>query len=112
MPYYTEWYIPGQIVYSRYTGKITTDDIIENVEVMHQLIDSCDRPLVHVVSDMRFAIEGTSLSETVQVVSKIKPHPRGGWTISIGEKDKLMKFVSSVSRQILKVRVRSYDTIS
>src|SRR5262249_36224454 len=76
-----------------------------------KMMDESDRPLVHVLIDVSGVTKSIGLKEMAIVMTGREPHPRGGWTILIGQKDAMMKFASNVGRQLLKLRQRNFEAV-
>ncbi len=111
MAYEVQWYIEKQIQYVRFWNELTIEDFRAELEVSRKMMDTSDRPLVHVIIDVNDVTKSIGLKEMAMVMAGREPHPRGGWTILVGQKDAMMKFASSVGRQLLKLRQRNFDTV-
>lgn len=112
MPFQVRWYIEKQVVYVRFWGELTVEDLRAEVEQGLHYVEISDRPLVHIIIDASKVTKNLNLRELGSVMSGRKSHPRGGWTIMVGEQDILMRFLASVGRQLLKLRQRSCDTFA
>ncbi len=108
-----EWYIPNQVLYVVAWGEMSKEILTDYLKLISRLIDSTDdsHPLVHVISDFSRIRKQLGLIDTAQVMKSIKPNPKTGWTITIGETSAIAKMVSDIARQMVKVRQRSFDTV-
>lgn len=110
MPYSITWYIPDEIVYVRYYGVTTTDDLRESLQNTYQMIESSPRHLVHIISDVGDITKAVPLAESVKIVREIGGHPRTGWTISIRDNSALLKMGSALGSSLFRLRFRAFDT--
>ena len=107
----TRWYIQGAVIYVKFWGETTVDDMRQFIQDAYELSDQSDRSLVHVIADSSRVTKGVNIKDVMKTLSNVKPHPKAGWNITIGEKDKLIRFTTDVARQLLRVRTRSFNTI-
>lgn len=111
MPYYATWLIEDEVIFYHYYGKITSIELKQSLFDLNKMIDFSTRVFVHVISDVGDVSESLSLAETMSVVNECTPHPRVGWTITMREPSRFIKFISSISRQLLNYRSRSVNTL-
>jgi hypothetical protein len=111
MPYSIRWYIEGEVIYIQNRLETSTQELHDLLMDINAYIAQSERPLVHVINDLSQVTKPFSLVEIAQALKGIRPDPRMGWVIMVGEKDKLVKFISSIARQLLHVRQRSYETL-
>jgi hypothetical protein len=111
MPYAMDWYIPGAIVLSEYSGAVTKDEIRESTLELIKLLASTERPLVHTVTDISEVTEALPLTQVIGAIRETNFKPANGWHITVGEKSPMVKFVSNLSRQLLRMRTRTFDTM-
>jgi len=107
----TRWYIQDAVIYVKFWGETTVDDMRQFIQDAYELSDLSDRSLVHVIADSSRVTKGVNIKDVMKTLSNVKPHPKAGWNITIGEKDKLIRFTTDVARQLLRVRTRSFNTI-
>jgi len=111
MPHKIGWYIEGEVIYVQNRLETGAEEIHQLLKEINEYIAQSNRPLVHVINDLSQVTRPSSLVETAQALKGVRPDPRMGWTIMIGEQDKLVKFMSSIARQLLRLRQRSFDTL-
>jgi hypothetical protein len=107
----TQWYVPDAVILVQFSGETTVDDMRQYIQDAYTLSDQSSRSLVHVIADSSNVTKGVNIKDVMKTLANVKPHPKAGWNITIGEKDKLIKFTTDVARQILRLRTRSFDTI-
>lgn len=110
MPYVIDWHVENHIIYARHWGKATKEDLRSFILDIHRFASQSDKVLVHTISDTSEVTENLTLKDTLEVVREVGAHPRIGWSITIGEKNIIEKFISSVARQLFKIRQRSFDS--
>lgn len=111
MAYKIQWYIENHVLYTTFLGETSIEELRRCLKEINALVDQSDRPLVHVITDVTRLTKPLSLVSTTQAVVGYSPSPRTGWSITVGEQDKLVRFVSDITRQILKLRQRSFKTV-
>lgn len=110
MPFQTQWYIPNQILFTRYWGEQTADEFAGSIKALYSKVDGSDRFIVHSIADVSDLTKPISFVEAMRVIAKTRGHSRAGWILSYGERDSLMRFVASASIQILHLRFRIFNT--
>jgi hypothetical protein len=83
----------------------------EYIKDAYILSDQSPRSLVHVVADSSNVTKNLNIKDVMKTLGNVKPHPKAGWNITVGETDKLIKFTTDVARQILRLRTCSFDTL-
>ncbi len=111
MPVKTQWYVPETVIYVQFWGETTVADMQQYIDDAYRLSDLSSRSLVHVIADTSRVTKGINIKEVMKTVSNVKPHPKAGWNITVGEKDKIIRFTTDVARQLLRLRTRSFNTI-
>lgn len=105
------WYIPGRVVYAKFTGEISLNDAETASELTAQLLQAGDPPLVHLIADTtkldRFP---TNLNLLNRSASKHLWQPKLGWTIVIST-NSTTRFISGIITQVARVRFRMFPTM-
>ena len=107
----TRWYVQDAVIYVQFWGETSIDDMRQYIEDAYELSDQSERSLVHVIADSSNVTKGVNIKDVMKTLANVKPHPKAGWNITIGEKDKLIRFTTDVARQLLRLRTRSFDTM-
>lgn len=111
MVYSIGWFVDKQIVYMRHWGEVPAQEVHTVLQEFNQYAEQSDHPLVHCLIDLADVTKHPSGLEVPKILRGFKPHARSGWTLSIGEKNPLIKFVSTLVRQLSgQHRQRAYDT--
>lgn len=111
MSYRVTWYIEGEVIYARFTGLSNSQEVRACMNELDVYAEQAQRPLLHAVLDLSRIEKPMSLKEMGQALKGRKPDPRVGWVITVGEQSKLVKFTTSVLRQLLQFRQRSFPTM-
>lgn len=111
MPHKIRWYIEGEVIYIQNSLETGSEEIQNLLKEINEYIAQSERPLVHIINDLSRVTRPSSLVETAQALKGVRPDPRMGWTIMVGEQDKLVVFMSSIARQLLRLRQRSFKTL-
>lgn len=107
----TSWYVPDAVIFVQFSGETTVEDMQEYIKDAYILSDQSTRSLVHVIADSSLVTQNLNIKTVMKTLGSVKPHPKAGWNITVGETDKLIKFTTDVARQILRLRTRSFDTL-
>jgi len=112
MPVKMDWIIPGQVIYHRWWGAGTLDDIKLADQKMHDMYAQYpDRPLIHTLANGHGQEKiGVSLQEISKNYT-ILDHPQTGW-IMLTANNPIIKFVSNIALQMgRKSRIRFINEI-
>ncbi|MEO0564817.1 MAG: hypothetical protein AAF125_22110 [Chloroflexota bacterium] len=111
MPIKLNWLIEGVLAEQVFTGDVTLEDVEWLAESMIPLMDSSDRPLVHVIADVT---EMTSLTKSVaglqRVLKPVLSHPKYGWLVVYGMENKIIRFVFQLVTAPQQVRTRLFGS--
>jgi hypothetical protein len=111
MPFSASWYIQNEIIYTRYWGVVTAEDLRNCLIETKAFMESSPRSIIHVISDVGDIIEPVPFKDTMRIVREVGPHPSAGWTLSIREKSTLVKMGSRLGSSIFKLRFRAFDRL-
>ena len=111
MPFSATWYIKDEIIYTRYWGVVSTEDLRNCLLETQALMEQSPRSIIHVISDVGDVTEPVPMKDTMQIVREIGPHPRAGWTVNIREKSNLIKMGAALGSSIFKLRFRAFSTL-
>jgi hypothetical protein len=105
-----QWYVEHQVIFVKYWGEVTLDETRRQIEMNFFYNDQSTAPLVHAIIDLSGVTKPLNMAEMAAALKGLKPHPRSGWMITVGEKDPVVRFLSSVARQLFKLRQRAFHT--
>lgn len=111
MPYLVRWYIQDEIIYSRYSGAMTPEELRECMLKVKELIDISPRSVVHTINDIGNVTESVPLAKAMPIIREVGPHPRAGWGITVGEKSPLVKMAAAMGASLFKMRYKTFDTM-
>lgn len=106
MPVKMDWIIPGQVIYHRWWGVGTLDDMrYANQQSLDLYAQYPDRSLIHTVANAigQERAEG-GLTQIRQIYSALD-HPQTGWNILIIDKP-LLRFMGNIALQIGRPKAR------
>ena len=99
MPYQLDWYIEGRIIYRRFWGVVTEDELQAYYIQFLDLLEIGNSPIHLIVNDgqlERIAIK-PSLSNKNRQINK---HPSLGWSISIGQLHFVVRLLTLLGRKL------------
>lgn len=111
MPYEIGWLIENEVMYNRNWGVGTVEDIYGAMMASREMIDSSDRPVVHLLIDNRESTESPKLIESAKVVRSVPPQERAGWVVTVHTSRAITRFLSDVAIQMTGARYRSFNSI-
>jgi len=112
MPVKMDWIIPGQVIYHRWWGVGTLEDIQwVNQKSLDMYAQYPDRPLIHTFTNGTGQEKiGVSLQEMRKTYT-VLDHPQTGWIILTSD-NPLITFISNIALQIgRKSRIRFINEI-
>lgn len=113
MAYHIEWYQQNRIIFEKFFGTVTLEDV-RNLTTQSSKMFAAGTPLIHVIVDLS---EVESFPKTLGVIKeaiKSRPSPdRIGWAIIFGTKNPIIRFFASVLAQVSseRLRVRLMDSL-
>ncbi len=106
MPCELKWYIPDRIIYIRYWGDVTSDEMMQMEETMVSAADNAPGQ-VHCIADLRhmekFPIDIKLIS---RVFNRTFRHPKLLWMVMLSNNTRLGDFLGSMVMQMSGVRHR------
>ncbi|MBZ0301675.1 MAG: hypothetical protein K8J31_18150 [Anaerolineae bacterium] len=106
MPTETRWEVPKRVIYTRYFGNMTMEDIVAVISDLERYLEE-GIPLVHTIMDVGEVETYPNLLELTRL--KFKQNDRQGWTIFVGAQG-VARFAASVTSQLAGSRFRLFDT--
>ena len=110
MPYSLDWYIPSQILFNRYYGVMTEEDLRKSMVQIEASMKASTMPFVHVIIHVADITENLPLP-TILKVMKDFPTQRGGWVLNVGTQSRITKMLISLGSQVANTRSRAVDTL-
>jgi hypothetical protein len=111
MPYSVDWYIQDEIIYSRYFGALTPDELRECLILTREFIESSPRESVHTINDVSDVTESVALLDSLPIIREVGSHARVGWSFTLGEKSPLVKMGAAMGASVFKIRYKAFDTL-
>lgn len=111
MPSQISWLLDRRVIFVKFTGEVTVEDLQSFNTSMHEYLDLGQPPLVHIISDSsetnKFPINLGALNK---VFFQQRPNPKMGWIVVITA-NRMLSFVSSMLAQLGKSRFRTFNTM-
>jgi hypothetical protein len=109
MAYSVDWYIKDELLYARFSGKVTAQDMRECLLKEKVMMDSSPRIQIHVITDVGDVVDPLAFKDAIGVVREVGDHARVGWNLTIREKSLIVKMGAALGASIFKLRFRSFD---
>lgn len=109
MPYDVQWLVPDRVMYVRYIGVFTRDDLYAYLEKSLAMRDEANErlgvggPLVHTLTDGRDMVKNEMELKDVQSSLRSLRHQKVGWSVFVHE-SRLNRFIVSIAHQLVGVR--------
>lgn len=111
MPYETKWLIEGEIIYSRFWGISTEDELRQALTQVAEMRDNSSRDTVHTITDTSKVTQVLPFQDSLRVVKEFDSNQDDSWEIVVGKMNSIMKLSLSISRSVLKTKVINLQTI-
>jgi hypothetical protein len=112
MPQTIDWYIENEIIYVRYSGVVTPDDMRTSLQSSNDMIVRSPRHVVHAITDVGDVTKPLNPKDSLEIIREITPHERAGWTVVLREKSVLIKVGLMFSTSVLKTHTKACDTMA
>jgi hypothetical protein len=89
-------------------GKVDSQDLVAYDQNVIRIMDEASVPLLHAIYDYTHAEALPSLKDLSTL--KSGNHPKVGWSVFVGVPNPFIKFLVSVTVQIMRARLRFVDT--
>jgi hypothetical protein len=109
MPHSIKWYVEGQIIFVRFQGVMTVEDVQKCLDSVLPFYDQAASAQVHNLIDVRYITSSLSQVELIKLIQKT-PHPRMGWTVQIDPNQTLIRHLTNVLSQLFSIRSRSFNS--
>jgi hypothetical protein len=108
MPVEVSWLVPQRIVYERFTGEVTVQDIRQNSELVAPLMAE-GIPLIHTIIDVSDITAHPGIND-IRNSTSMEIYEGEGWRILVGA-NAVARFVGSIILQIMQRRFRAFSTM-
>jgi hypothetical protein len=108
MPVEVSWLIPQRIVYERFSGEVTVEDIRHNSDLVAPMMAE-GVPLIHTIIDVSEITGHPGLNE-IRNSTPMETYDGEGWRILVGA-NAVARFIGSIILQIMQRRFRAFQTM-
>src|SRR5688572_16562934 len=109
MPYKLSWYKPEQILYMKSPLDISEDDTRLADGAIHQQMSEAKARKVHII------IDDTEVQSMpgVMVMRSLKTlqHPKMGWTVVVGQNNKVFRMMYTITCHLLRIPLYLADNL-
>lgn len=111
MPIEKSWLQPDRVIFQRYVGTVTLEDLDESQRLSTSWLETGTPPIHHVVDMSTVEEYPKSLSQFKNTLYSIRD-PRLGWVIIIADRP-VVRFLASIIAQIVvpQGRLKLFDTL-
>ena len=106
------WLEPGRVVFVKFRGEMTVEEIHEESQQLIEYLDNGASPLVHSLVDLttldNFPINVGVLNRAT--VDSLR-HPRLGWTVLITD-NRMVKYLGAMVTGLSGVRYRTFTSLN
>lgn len=111
MPYLVDWFIPDQVIFACYLGKVTEDEMRESLRRIIGMMDRSSARYVHVIADIGNVTKPLSPQKTLKISREEGSHERTGWNLILRERSTLVKMGVAFGSTLIKSKIRSFVTL-
>lgn len=104
------WLLNNKILFRRSHGRITVDQLDEMTAFTVKHMDDSPHQLIHILHDLHDSHPTISINDARRLLRKVLEHPKLGWIVFYGLRDKSTQFLLMLLASIFRVQVRFVDT--
>ncbi|MEO1289451.1 MAG: hypothetical protein AAFV93_16935 [Chloroflexota bacterium] len=101
------WYIPNKVNYMKVNGKVSDKTFIEAANFRADLANSSSEETVHLIVDA----SESEFNINISAYNDFKLPDNNGWTIVVGNYNRVARFAGTVVMQLVKQELRFVDSI-
>ncbi len=109
MPVLVTWYIEHRVVYARYYGEITVEEMKENNAQLETHLDAAEAP-AYILADARDAEKFPFSMSALWDVATGKPHPKLYWSLNVTPQ-RMQRFIATLLSQFNRVNSKQFATM-
>lgn len=112
MRHYQAWLIENKVVYVKFVGEISVEEIGEAFAKSNALVLESEKPPVHFLHNWSEVTNfPKKLSEMRRLTKAVKGDLRRiGWVVAFGTENRLIRFLGDVFFQLFRIRFRMFRT--
>jgi hypothetical protein len=109
MPYELSWYKPDQILYLKAASDVSEDDTRKADNAIHQHMTQSKARKVHIIIDDTelASMPGILVTQTLKTLK----HPKMGWTVVIGQNNKVHRMMYTITCHLQRLPLYLADTM-
>ena len=109
MSYLISWYKPEHILFMKTPRAVTEEDIRTIDTQAHEYMTQAQSKRVHVIIDdtEMESMPGLLVTQTLQTLR----HPKMGWTVVVGQKNKVFRMMYTITCHLMRLPVYLADNI-
>ena len=111
MPFEINWYIDQQVLLTRYWGEQTEEDLIVSLSKITEMAESSPYRQVHRITDLSGVEVPVSLMASQRIFRQMDRPFIPGLSIIVGERNSMVRTVTSSVRFISNQQTRSMETL-
>jgi len=106
-----KWLVPDAVIYHKFLDNHNKSDIKEANETLITMINSSPQQEIHYVMDVRQLkmLANGDLFDSIQSSRPFFSHPKLGWTVAFGSKDRGMRFAGRLVTGVLRAQVQIFE---
>lgn len=110
MAFEINWYVDQQVIHARYWGVQTEEELTAAIHKIIELVNSSPHEYVHRITDVSGLVTPLPLVKTIKIVRNHNLAYMPGWSITVGERNPVIKFIISGVRLVANQQMRSVNT--
>jgi hypothetical protein len=110
MPAQNEWIVPGRVLASHFSGDLQLDEVKASNSEAQVWIASAGIAPVHTIVDLSGVQRYPTSLKDVRSIVRVDNPDMAGWTIIVSG-NTIIRFISSTVTQLLRQKVRVFDSL-
>ncbi|MCE9596388.1 MAG: hypothetical protein K8S54_00320 [Spirochaetia bacterium] len=101
MPYSISWFDPDKILFMQAPGSISEADVFDADRELRETLTRAKSNRIHLIIDDSKMLSMPGVSVTMKI--KTLDHPKMGWTVVIGQSDKVYRMLYTITCHLRKL---------
>ncbi|GAB5493070.1 MAG: hypothetical protein Phog2KO_32850 [Phototrophicaceae bacterium] len=111
MPYEVNWIIKDEIIYIKFWGNGSSEELREALTTVTKMRKDSPRNLVHIITDIKKVARAVPFQDSVKIMREFQSPSDDGWEIVVGNLNKIMELSLKISRSLLSTKSINFKSI-
>ncbi len=109
MPFQVSWYVEKRIIYGRYYGEITLEELTEATDIIYDYLEETEAPAYLIADTTDVTRHPYSLAALRQALRKER-HPNLAWSLGVTS-NKMVRMMSGMLNQMARMQAKHFTKL-